>query len=60
MLQRILLWYRNDLRVADHEALHNAVRAGAQILAARSLTRRSNEGFRATRTGAVTFVHRFV
>ena len=27
-----MLWYRNDLRVADHEALHNAVGEGAQIL----------------------------
>lgn len=32
MTQRIMLWYRNDLRVADHEALHNAVGEGAQIL----------------------------
>ncbi len=32
MTQRVLLWYRNDLRVADHEALHRAVGAGAQIL----------------------------
>ena len=32
MTKRIMLWYRNDLRVADHEALHNAVGEGAQIL----------------------------
>jgi deoxyribodipyrimidine photo-lyase len=32
MTQRIMLWYRNDLRVADHEGLHNAVGEGAQIL----------------------------
>lgn len=32
MTQRVLLWHRNDLRVADHEALHRAVGAGAQIL----------------------------
>lgn len=32
VMQRVMLWYQNDLRVADHEALHNAVREGAQIL----------------------------
>ncbi len=32
MTRRIMLWYRNDLRVHDHEALHCAVREGAQIL----------------------------
>ena len=32
MTKRIMLWYRNDLRVADHEGLHNAVGEGAQIL----------------------------
>ena len=32
MPDRVMLWYRNDLRVDDHEALHRAARAGAQIL----------------------------
>lgn len=29
---RILLWYRNDLRLHDHEPLHQALKQGAQIL----------------------------
>lgn len=32
MPKRILLWYRNDLRISDHEALHEAVTSGAEIL----------------------------
>ncbi len=29
---RILLWYRTDLRLTDHEPLHRAVQTGAQIV----------------------------
>lgn len=29
---RILIWYRNDLRVSDHEALHHACQAGHQVI----------------------------
>ncbi len=32
MTDRILLWYRNDLRVHDHEPLHQAVGAGAAVI----------------------------
>ena len=32
MAKKILLWYRNDLRISDHEALHEAVKSGAEIL----------------------------
>lgn len=32
MAKKILLWYRNDLRISDHEALHEAVNSGAEIL----------------------------
>ena len=32
MTDRILLWYRNDLRLHDHEPLHQAVNAGAAIM----------------------------
>jgi deoxyribodipyrimidine photo-lyase len=32
MAKKILLWYRNDLRISDHEALHEAVTSGAEIL----------------------------
>jgi len=32
MPRRIMLWYRNDLRVDDHEALHCAASEGAHIL----------------------------
>lgn len=32
MTDRILLWYRNDLRLHDHEPLHQAVNAGAAIV----------------------------
>lgn len=30
--KRILIWYRNDLRLRDHEPLHAALKAGAQIV----------------------------
>jgi deoxyribodipyrimidine photo-lyase len=30
--QTILIWYRNDLRVHDHEPLTRALRAGAQVI----------------------------
>ncbi|MGL5081447.1 MAG: DASH family cryptochrome [Microcoleaceae cyanobacterium] len=30
--QRILIWYRNDLRVHDHEPLHLAIKAQAEII----------------------------
>lgn len=29
---RILIWYRNDLRLHDHEALHEALRAQAEVV----------------------------
>lgn len=32
MTDRILIWYRNDLRLHDHEPLHQAVNAGAAIM----------------------------
>lgn len=32
MTQRILIWYRNDLRVHDHLALHEAVQQSATII----------------------------
>ena len=32
MAKKILLWYRNDLRISDHEAIHEAVKSGAEIL----------------------------
>ncbi|WP_072619990.1 DASH family cryptochrome [Spirulina major] len=32
MADRILLWYRNDLRLHDHEPLHRAVQTGGQII----------------------------
>ena len=31
-IQRILIWYRNDLRLHDHEPLHLALKAKAQII----------------------------
>ncbi|MCS6815081.1 MAG: DASH family cryptochrome, partial [Cyanobacteria bacterium] len=31
-VQRILLWYRNDLRSHDHEPLHTALASGAQVI----------------------------
>lgn len=30
--RRILIWYRNDLRIHDHEPLHQAQKVGAQIV----------------------------
>jgi deoxyribodipyrimidine photo-lyase len=30
--KRIILWYRNDLRLHDHEPLHEALKAKAQII----------------------------
>ncbi|MEQ8381981.1 MAG: DASH family cryptochrome [Coleofasciculus sp. A1-SPW-01] len=30
--QRILLWYRNDLRLHDHEPLHQALQTKAQVI----------------------------
>lgn len=30
--QRILIWYRNDLRLHDHEPLHRAIQAGSEII----------------------------
>lgn len=30
--QRILIWYRNDLRIHDHQPLHEAVSAGDQLI----------------------------
>jgi deoxyribodipyrimidine photo-lyase len=30
--QRILLWYRNDLRLHDHEPLHESIRLGAEVI----------------------------
>jgi deoxyribodipyrimidine photo-lyase len=30
--QRILLWFRNDLRLHDHEPLHRAIASGAEII----------------------------
>ncbi|MFP4123122.1 DASH family cryptochrome [Coleofasciculus sp.] len=30
--KRILLWYRNDLRLHDHEPLHQALQAKAQVI----------------------------
>ena len=32
MATRILVWYRNDLRIHDHEPLHQALKAGAQVI----------------------------
>lgn len=32
MTQRILLWFRNDLRLHDHEPLHRAIASGAEIV----------------------------
>ncbi len=31
-MKRILLWFRNDLRLIDHEALHNALRKAEEII----------------------------
>ena len=28
----IILWYRNDLRIHDHQPLHKALKANAQII----------------------------
>jgi deoxyribodipyrimidine photo-lyase len=30
--KKIIIWYRNDLRIHDHEALHNAIGEKAQII----------------------------
>jgi len=30
--KRILIWYRNDLRIHDHEPLHQALKAKAQVI----------------------------
>ncbi len=32
MAQRILIWFRNDLRLHDHEPLTQALRAGGQVI----------------------------
>ena len=32
MAQRILIWYRNDLRIHDHEPLHDALDRRAQVI----------------------------
>jgi deoxyribodipyrimidine photo-lyase len=31
-LNRILVWYRNDLRLHDHEPLHQAIAQGAEVI----------------------------
>jgi deoxyribodipyrimidine photo-lyase len=31
-VERILVWYRNDLRLHDHEPLYKALQAGAQVI----------------------------
>jgi deoxyribodipyrimidine photo-lyase len=31
-LNRILIWYRNDLRLHDHEPLHQAIAQGAEVI----------------------------
>src|SRR4028118_805002 len=31
-MKRILLWFRNDLRLTDHEALHNALRQAEEVI----------------------------
>ena len=30
--RRILIWYRNDLRLHDHEPLHQAIKSGTQVI----------------------------
>ncbi|MEB3355690.1 MAG: DASH family cryptochrome [Synechococcales bacterium] len=32
MIQRILIWFRNDLRLHDHEPLYRALKEGAQVI----------------------------
>ena len=32
MTQRIIIWYRNDLRLHDHEPMHRALQEQAQVI----------------------------